>query len=175
MPVCKDIVMKKIKIIAILLLAISGIVAAQPPDDDKGPLRDWVNTKRVGFFTTKLNLTTSEAEKFWPVYNLYAKEIGDLKHRRKKNSRDAFDRLAVLEDSEIEKEINEEFEFRQEELNITKKYVAEFKTVLPMKKVALLLKAEEEFKIWILKEWKNHGLGPPGRGGMDDAPPGSPR
>lgn len=162
------------KILLALMLAAGLAAVAQPPED-KGPLRDWVNTKRVGFFTTKLNLTTKEAEKFWPVYNDYNKEISDLRDTRRKNARDAFDRLAVLEDAEIEKEINEELNFRQEELNITKKYLVEFKKVLPMKKVALLLKAEEEFKIWILKEWKNHGLGPPGRGGMDDAPPGSPR
>lgn len=160
--------------IIVLILIVAGLKAfAQPPGEDNGPLRDWVNTKRVGFFTTKLNLTTKEAEKFWPVYNDYSKEIGDLRDLRRKNGREAMKNLDNLDDKAIEKDINEELGFRQQELNVLIKYVDEFKKVLPMKKVARLLKAEEEFKIWILKEWKNHGLGPPGRGGDDMPPPGS--
>ena len=160
--------------ILILLMIIGGTGAfAQPPGDDTGPLRDWVNTKRIGFFTNKLNLTSKEAEKFWPVYNDYAKEVGQLRDARRKNARETMNNLSTMNDAAIEKEINEELAFRQQELDILKKYLVEFKAVLPMKKVAMLLKAEEEFKIWILKEWKNHGLGPPGRGGDDMPPPGS--
>ncbi len=155
------------------MVATGAKAFAQPPGDDTGPLRDWVNTKRIGFFTNKLNLTSKEAEKFWPVYNDYAKEVGELRDARRKNGRETMDNLNTMADSTIEREINEELAFRQQELDILKKYLVEFKTVLPMKKIALLLKAEEEFKIWILKEWKNHGLGPPGRGGDDMPPPGS--
>jgi len=34
-----------------------------------------LNEIKVGFFTEKLDLTSSEAEKFWPVYNEYSRQI----------------------------------------------------------------------------------------------------
>jgi hypothetical protein len=146
-----------------------------PPEDDKGPVRDWIRTKRIGFFTDKLNLTPDEAIKFWPVYNMYTKEVDDLRAERRTDQKTALRNLDDMGDAAIEKALDAEFIFRQKELDIEKKYLAEWKKVLPYKKVALLLKAEQEFKIWILKEWKNHGLGPGRPGDGPPGPPGGPR
>jgi hypothetical protein len=173
--------MKAVRTVIFVILAAAGLNAfAQPPgsnpmggppEDDKGPVRDWIRSKRIGFFTDKLSLTPDEATKFWPVYNAYIKEIDDLRTERRKDQKAAFKGLDEMNDNAIAKALDDEFVFRQKELDIEKKYLAEWKKVLPMKKVALLLRAEQEFKIWILKEWKNHGLGP-GRSG--DGPPGPP-
>jgi hypothetical protein len=173
--------MKAVRTVILLITLAAGLnTYAQPPgsnpmggppEDDKGPVRDWIRTKRIGFFTDKLNLTPDEATKFWPVYNIYTKEIDDLRAERRKDQKTALRNIDDMDDAAIGKALDAEFVFRQKELDIEHKYLAEWKKVLPLKKVALLLKAEQEFKIWILKEWKNHGLGP-GRAG--DGPPGPP-
>ncbi|UPT69070.1 MAG: hypothetical protein M0D57_10820 [Sphingobacteriales bacterium JAD_PAG50586_3] len=93
-----------------------------PPEDDKGPVRDWIRSKRIGFFTDKLNLTPDEATKFWPVYNAYAKAIDDLRAERRKDQKAAFKGLDDMDDNAIAKALDEEFVFRQRELDIEKKY-----------------------------------------------------
>lgn len=169
--------MERVKsIILTLFIGISSLIMAQPPgpDEDNGPVKDWIKTKRIGFFTDRLSLTPAEAEKFWPVYNAYRTEIDDLRKQRNKNRKQTMLKLEELDDKTIEDELNEEFNFRQKELDIEKKYLAEWKKVLPMKKVALLLKTENDFKIWILKEWKKNGLGPGRSDSGPTGPPGGP-
>ena len=62
----KNYVMKKVilMIIAASFLPLISI-KAQNPNLEK------FSTYKIGFFTKKMNLTSQEAEKFWPVYNDY--------------------------------------------------------------------------------------------------------
>lgn len=170
--------MERVRIMILtIMLGLGGLVGAQPPvpdEDDNGPVKDWIRTKRIGFFTDRIELTAGEAEKFWPVYNAFRKEVDDLRAARNKARVKTMLKLDDLDDKTIENEIDEEFLFRQKELDIEKKYLAEWKKVLPMRKVALLLKTENDFKIWIIKEWKKNGLGPGRSDGGPSGPPGGP-
>lgn len=61
----------------------------------------------------------------------------------------------MLSDAEIEKMLNDRIQLKQDELDLEKEYLAKFKTVLPMKKVGELYKAEESFKRELLRKIKN--------------------
>ncbi|MBP6427513.1 MAG: hypothetical protein KA430_08005, partial [Bacteroidia bacterium] len=54
-------------------------------------------------------------------------------------------------DSELEKLVDSEIIFHQNELDIQKKFHPQFKKVLPMQKVAKLYRAEEAFKKKLLE------------------------
>ena len=58
----------------------------------------------------------------------------------------AYDRFDEMSDAELEKAVDGEIIFRNSELEILKKYHPQFKKVLPIRKVARLYKAEEDFK-----------------------------
>ncbi|QQR95672.1 MAG: hypothetical protein IPJ93_02755 [Bacteroidota bacterium] len=60
-----------------------------------------------------------------------------------------------MSDKEVEKVVDDEIVFRQSELDIIKKYHAQFKQVLPIKKVARLYQAEEDFKKELLRQLKD--------------------
>ena len=53
---------------------------AQPPKR-KG-MKDKIRTLKVEFITEKLNLSSVEAEKFWPIYNVFDKTYMKLKHEK---------------------------------------------------------------------------------------------
>ena len=57
--------MKRILILlSIIIFPFTG-AGAQNPNLER------LNNYKIGFFTKKLDLSSSEAEKFWPVYNEY--------------------------------------------------------------------------------------------------------
>ena len=94
--------MKKIILFLILVIGVSYFCSAQPARGEK------LEAIKVAYITKELNLTSSEAEKFWPVYNEYFRE---LKKARDENRRD-------------------ELAFEEKALNIRKKYKADFKKIL---------------------------------------------
>src|SRR5882757_8647449 len=65
---------------------------------------------KIGFITKRLNLSSEEAERFWPVYNKYATEV-----------REAY---IIYRDRKNEIELDESL------LNIRKKYSPEFSRAL---------------------------------------------
>ena len=77
-------------------------------------------------------------------------------------ARDEFDTMA---DKDVEKLVDGEIAFRQAEIDVLKKYNPQFKKVLPMKKVAKLYRAEEDFKRELLQKLQERrgGGGPPPR------------
>ena len=91
-----------------------------------------VEPLKIAYITKKLNLSTEEAQKFWPIYNDYMKEIRQA-------------RLESKGESEI---ITEE-----KILNIRKKYNTQFANALPAPKVNQFFHSEKEFNNFVRKEW----------------------
>lgn len=132
-------------IFVILLLAFGMPVLAQPDKQDK------VEALKVSFITQKVNLTTQEAQSFWPVYNEYTDKI---KFARR-NFRRAYNDVPDFKtDAEAESYLNAELKLKQTELDLHKEYFEKFKKIIGAKKTGLLRKAEEEFKKEIIKTIK---------------------
>ncbi|MCX6292125.1 MAG: hypothetical protein NT126_10215 [Bacteroidetes bacterium] len=135
--------MKKYKkLITVLILFVSSSAMAQEPK----PAREKVEAMKVGFLTERLNLSPEEARVFWPVYNKYTDELEAVRKSRRENLVNARMNFDEMTDKEIEKVIDTEIASRQSELDLQKKYNPQFKQVLPMKKIAKLYRAEEDFK-----------------------------
>lgn len=131
------------------LLLLSGILSAQqPPPGEEPPkeARERVEAMKVGFLTQRLNLNAEEAKVFWPVYNHYQDELEALRKSRRENLSNTKMNFDELSDKDVEKAVDSELGFRQSELDLLKKYHTQFKQVLPIKKVAKLYRAEEDFK-----------------------------
>jgi len=118
--------------------------------------RERVEALKVGFLTQRLNLTSAEAKAFWPVYNEYEAELEQLRKARRENLLNARDNWDQLSDAEVEKIVESELASRQQELDLLKKYHSRFKQVLPIKKVARLYKAQEDFKRELLERIKEN-------------------
>jgi hypothetical protein len=124
--------MKKILLIIVIVLGASLVSVAQDGDGDKNN-GGRLEALKIAYLTKKLNLSTDEAQKFWPIYNQYMSEI-------KKTRIDARE--------------NKEGEIPTEEklLNIRKKYNGEFNKALSSEKVNTFFKAEKEFGNVLQKE-----------------------
>ena len=102
---------------------------------------------KTTFITTRLQLTPLEAEKFWPIYNLYAQEVRQafFIHRTQPNSGE----LALEEAL----------------LNIRKKYSVEFLKAISPGKINDFFIAEKDFNRFVQQEMQrrqNQRRGYPG-------------
>ena len=70
--------MKPLKIIIVLLLLTSFNFYAQ--GDNMKEKREQIKTMKIAFLTTELDLSSTEAEKFWPIYNTFEEKEFELKH-----------------------------------------------------------------------------------------------
>ena len=137
------------------LFIYSGISFSQETTDvpDK---KENIESMKIAFITKKLDLTPEEAQQFWPVYNQYNDKTKELRKKRRQESREARQNVDELSDKEIEQMVNNNMIYRQKELDLQKEYHEKFKAVLPIKKVAKLYAAEEQFKVVLINKLKDH-------------------
>ncbi len=116
--------------------------------------RKQIESQKIAFITNHLELTPEEAQVFWPVYNEYTAALKNINEGRRKNSKEIREDIESLSDKEIAKRIDNHIILDQKELDIKKKYHAEFKKVLSNKKIAKLYHSEDQFKRELLKRLK---------------------
>ncbi len=151
--------MMKNLLLPLLLLFTLPAVAQQRPG-----AREKIETMKIAYITTALNLTELEAQQFWPVYNEAEVKRRELRKSRMTERLDAAQNFETMTDKEAEVFIDKEMEFKQKELDIQKELHVKLKKVLPAKKIARLYKAETDFQRKVLQELerKKENEMPPG-------------
>jgi len=127
---------------------VSTIVVIGQDGQQRERIKDKVKAQRVAYITQELELSETEAQKFWPIYNTYQSEIEqlraslDLKPRRDMSDKEAEEMMMAMLDG------------RSKEIDIQKKYIQKMKTAVPAKKIAMLFKVEREFKEKVISNIK---------------------
>ena len=122
--------------------------------------REKIESQKIAFITNQLDLTSEEAQVFWPVYNEFSKEIKSLHNEKKENSKEIRKNIENMSDSEIAKVLEKIFVIEQKELDVKKKYNLKFQKILSTQKVAKLYRAEREFKKELLNRIRKGGEKP---------------
>jgi len=123
-------------IILCCLFLYSGYSVAQG-DKDK------VEAIRVSFISEQLKLTTSESEKFWPIYNEYNDKIKAVRKNLRQSFKKAPDELT---DKDAEDLYLLDLKSKQAEAELYKQYREKIKAIIGARKTVKLRAAEEEFK-----------------------------
>jgi hypothetical protein len=148
--------MKKIIVLitCFLLIAMQFTLHAQRKNDD--PERwEKFRAEKVAYLTTALDLTPAEAQKFWPVYNQMEKERMEAQKRRRDVEHKVRDAEETISDNEIIRLTREYAETKEKEGNLNASYNEKFLKILPPKKVLKLYKAENEFRMDMIKKWRS--------------------
>ena len=111
-----------------------------------------LNNYKIGFFTKKLNLTSEEAEKFWPVYNDYQGQRNLIQLEKVKLNRNFNQNEITLSDKQLEEMGNKYVDCMVQESNLAVSFHRKLKEVLPPVKVILYYQAENQYKIQLLNE-----------------------
>lgn len=143
--------MKNILLLYSFVILGVASVKAQEEQSDK---TERIESYKIAFITERLNLTPKEASVFWPVYNEFSDQLKKIKRAEKERFRTFKDKSQPT-DAEAEKFTNDYLTYKQQELELSKKYIIEFKKVLPAPKVARLVTLEQEFKMELLHRLKD--------------------
>jgi len=98
---------------------------------DSGNGREKIKMLEIGYLTRQLQLSSNEAEKFWPLFNKYREEI-----------------ITVVKD----KNIIDDLERQQKALDIRKKYRKDFGRILDEERGREVYEAEDRFKTMVRRE-----------------------
>ena len=141
---------KVISVLCALVVLSMGAFAQGPQGPRRGGDNGWrerVRAEKVAFLTEEIDLTESEAQVFWPIYN----EI-------QKSQREGFDAVqkayaamakGVQEKKsgkEMEKLVKAYIDAKEQNEGIETKYLNKLLKVLPAEKVARYYVAEEKFR-----------------------------
>lgn len=135
--------MKNILLFTVFILAMTINVQAQKSEKHQ----ERIESMRIAFITKKLDLSPDEAQKFWPIYNQYRKEHQELKNNYRGNRDNE-----PLSDQEAEDAISASLELEEKEVALKRRYYTELKGILPVQKIAMLRKAERQFKERLVKQ-----------------------
>ena len=139
------------KYIYVIVLSLFGLVVYGQQETK----RDKIEALRISYITSKVSLTPQEAQLFWPLYNEYHDKADNLK----KSFRQQFIKKVdfnTISDKEAEEYLTAEIILKQKEYELSKEYFEKFKKVLPIKKLALIRRAEEAFKKELIKNIKGN-------------------
>jgi Spy/CpxP family protein refolding chaperone len=146
------------KILPILLFLTTFTFYAQ--DEKMKEKKEQINALKIAFLTTKLNLTNSEAEKFWPIYNAFNNKQFELRHQKMKVNLHRCSNTAL--DTMSEKEASAlltQMETADEEIfYLRKKLLKSLKEALPPVKIVKLRKSEDDFNRKLLHQYREKTL-----------------
>jgi hypothetical protein len=145
------------------LLCLAGVLqvsaqAGNPPDGKGDDKREKIEALKVAYISQQINLTTAEAEKFWPLYNEFNDKREEYAKVKKQLERDARETgMDKITDKQAEDLLNAELKFEQQVLDLKKEYLEKYKAIIGIKKTAKFFHAEREFNDFLLQQLKGGG------------------
>jgi Spy/CpxP family protein refolding chaperone len=142
--------MKKSFLILISLFFIGISVFAQQKNENRAKNQDKIKAIKVGLITDELDLTESQAEKFWPIYNTYSDKRKEILQQIRKRNKDSEE----VNDKEILQNQDEILKLKQKELDLEKDYRDDFLKVITAKQYNDLQQVEKKFNQMLLNKLK---------------------
>ena len=118
----------------------------------QGPVRDRIKTLKVAFITERVGLTSKEAQQFWPIYNEHEDNLKEIRRKERAELEVNIARAQDLSNTDSERLLDRLLELQFEKQKVDQDFLSRLRTVIPAKKVLLLVKAEEDFKRQMIQE-----------------------
>ncbi|KQC33096.1 hypothetical protein AAU57_07030 [Nonlabens sp. YIK11] len=152
--------MKTITVFTIALMASVSSMAqvVRTSYQEVRSATDKIEAMEVAFLTQELELTSEEAQKFWPIFNDIKEERNDLKIKKKKLMYDMANNFNTMSLDQAQNFVDGMFDIEAalNESNFEARNRKIIKIIGP-KRFLQLKKAEYEFRKKILQEYRTRG------------------
>ena len=145
--------MKKITLALLILGTSLGSIAQEKGTEIK---KENKKAEKIAFISTKLELTTKEAEKFWPIYNQHETVQIEMYSYMRKNMNHRILKTGELNESEAGDKLSEYLSKKSSEEASLQKMFQALKGVLPAKKALALVHVEEGFRRHLMSLYRKN-------------------
>ena len=114
-----------------------------------------IKSLKVAFITEKLDLSSTEAETFWPIYNDYQEKRETLRKKERTEVRSKVKEVNQLSENEAVALLEKHINLKNEKEALHKAFIKSVNKEISAKKTLLLLRAEEEFKRQLIKQYRH--------------------
>ncbi len=141
-------VMRGISLLAALLtLTLSGPLAAQEQAvDPLAQATEKLRQDRKRLVEANLQLTSAEAERFWPLYEQFEKDLDALQRKRSAIIAEFGENYDAMTDDMARKILTDRLQLDEERARLRKAYLPRFEKVLPVKKLARYYQIESKIQ-----------------------------
>jgi Skp family chaperone for outer membrane proteins len=142
------------------LIAFMLIASLTAMGWSQGRHQDRIKAFKTGYLTQELDLSPAEAEKFWPLYNAYEKQVFKLRVERRNQEREKINSMGgaeALSETDAREFLKNLFDNEEEALKSKKELYQALDEILPPAKLLLLYKAENDFNKRMLSEFRRKG------------------
>ncbi|HQV52359.1 MAG: hypothetical protein IPI00_03440 [Flavobacteriales bacterium] len=149
--------LQRITVLIAFCAAVFAPVVAQETDDDQQPPKEKLaelKAQKSAYITTKLNLSTEQAQQFWPIYNEYDAKQDAIRKEARELSHGARNSSGELSESQAAEMIVKHLANRQQEVDLEKQYAEKFKKSIGSVKTVQLRLAEQDFNREVLRRLK---------------------
>lgn len=141
------------------MLLVTQVTIAQPPRGgdmpDRKEARERIEAMAVAYITDELALTTAEAQKFWPVFNKMRDQRKQLEREKRSLIKEIEGNYESMSDGKAQEYVNK---LKAVEKNISlagyENSSDEIVAIIGAKRFLKLIKAEEDFRRKMLKEFR---------------------
>lgn len=141
--------MNKIGKIGVLLMVMLVFASGY---SQKRPGQERIKTLKIAFITERLNLSSSEAQDFWPIYNAHEENLDKLKRRERSEIRSRLKDFENLSEEEAANLLQQSMAIEKEKHSLNMQFIDKVSQVISAKKAFQLIRAEEDFKRRLLRE-----------------------
>ncbi|GKT10322.1 hypothetical protein [Desulforhabdus sp. TSK] len=130
----------------LIALGVIPALAQDKPTENMQVLIDKVKADKKMLVAANMDLTDSEAKKFWPVYEAYQKELFLLRARTGKLIKDYGEAYKDMSNETAKRLLDELLTIESLGLKLRQHYLPKFRQVLPEKKVARYFQIENKIQ-----------------------------
>jgi hypothetical protein len=141
--------------ILLILLAAFPLVQLKAQNPNLNPNMEKLNAYKIAFFTRRLNLTSQEAEKFWPVYNEFQDKRNSILLQRQALNRNINQNELNMSEKEMIEASDKHVSLLVQEAVLAQEYHKKFREILSPQKILRLYQAENQYRLLLLNEIKD--------------------
>ncbi len=139
---------KNILVVLFLLFSTTLMFGQRRPDKEK------IKSLKVAYITERLNLTSIEAQGFWPIYNAHEEKMESFREQERSGIYRKIRDMETLNDNEVERLLEDLIAIEESKQKANQQFLKDIQKVISAKKTFLLLKTENGFKRRLLQQYR---------------------
>lgn len=135
-----------------IVVALFSFYGISQNGDARQTKKDKIEQLKIAYITQELDLSTDEAEKFWPVYNDMNDALKAEKKSRRTKVKELKENFETLTEDQIKKKTIAILDSEIKEATLKKEHTEKIAKIIGYKKAVQLLNVEKQFKQELLKK-----------------------